>query len=333
MSSRLPSMLAAVVLVAVLAFYMCFFEVRTTEVAIVKTFGEVRSDAIAEPGLKWKWPWPVQEVVKYDTRIRILEDTVEETPTVDSRNVTITTFTGWVVSDPYKFHTAYPDPKEGEQALRTKIRTHKKAVIGRHRFSEFVSTQEQERKLDEIENEMMQLVADEARQGFGVDIKVFGIKKLGLPSEVTSQIFEKMKAEQKTKAINFEAEGKAKAQDILAEARSKKEDVLAEAQRKVDEIESDGRRRVGEIYKSFEAHPELRIFLDKLRALEEIFQNRTQMFFDTSQVPIDLFDEDKRLQPRELRLDLEAAAEPVPLGSAGQSGPEAESGATPERMP
>ena len=37
---NLPSIIAAVVLAAILLFYMCTFQVRSTEVAIVKTFGE-----------------------------------------------------------------------------------------------------------------------------------------------------------------------------------------------------------------------------------------------------------------------------------------------------
>ena len=56
------TIVAAVFLGIVLLLYMCTFQVRFTEVAIKKTWGEAR-DQIAEPGLKAKWPYPIQSVV------------------------------------------------------------------------------------------------------------------------------------------------------------------------------------------------------------------------------------------------------------------------------
>jgi regulator of protease activity HflC (stomatin/prohibitin superfamily) len=288
MPSRLPSLLAALALVVALLFYTCAYEVRSTEVALIKTFGKADRDAIDEPGLRFKWPWPIQEVVPYDKRIRILEDTVEETPTADGKNITITTFTGWRIKDPYEFHRSYPNEEMGEQALRTKVRAYKKQIVGLHRFAEFVSTQEEERRIREIEAEMQTKVAEEAAKEFGVEIRMFGIKKLGLPKDVTNAIFEFMKAEQKKKATSFEEEGKAKAREIVAQAEAKKQLIMSFAQKQVDDIESDGRRKVGEIYKRFEKHPELRIFLDKLQAFEAILATRTFMILDTRMMPIDL---------------------------------------------
>jgi membrane protease subunit HflC len=307
MQSRLPTVLAALVLLAVLVTYMCTFQIRETEVGFVKTFGEADQNILDDPGLYAKWPWPVQEIVKYDKRIRILDDTVEETPTTDSKNVTITTFTGWVIADPYRFHTAYRDLDEGINALRTKIRAHKKAVVGQHTFAEFVSTDPQTRKLREIENEMRDLVAREAMEGFGVEIKIFGIKRLGLPEAVTKEIFDAMKTREQNKADNYEAEGKAKAEEIVARARAARNRILAVAQRRADRIRADALAKVGEIYEQFAAHPELRIFLDQLRALEEILKQRTTLILTTNDVPVNLFDEDKRI---EKPADAHAATEP-----------------------
>jgi membrane protease subunit HflC len=319
MQSRLPSVLAGVLLVAILVVYMCSFQVRSTEVAIVKTFGKADENKIlTTPGWRGKWPWPIQEVVKYDKRIRILEDTVEETPTADSKNVTITTFTGWSVADPYRFHKAYPDLKQGEEALRTKIRSHKKAVVGRHSFSEFVSTDPKERHLREIEDEMKQLVASEARAEFGVEVEIFGIKRLGLPTEVTKAIFDQMKKTEQNKADNYENEGKARAQEIVARAEEKKSRILAVAERKVADIRSEGLARVGQIYQSFADYPELRIFLDKLRALEKILKTRSTLILDTKFAPTDLFDEQSRLNIEKQRFEVPPAP-PAPETVGGQT--------------
>jgi len=301
----LPSILAAVFLVAVLALYMCTFQVRSTEVAIIKKFGQADPEPIevaeGDPsffaGLHVKWPWPIQSVAKYDKRIRLLEDRIEETPTRDSKQIILTTYTGWRIADPYTFHTQYQDVEAGESALRARIRTHKKAVIGLHDFSDLVSTDPEDRKLDEIEAQMREAVAGVALKEFGIDIVMFGIKKLTLPQSVTEQVFKTMKSAQETKAQAYKSEGNAEAQRIEAEAMQARQRILAVVTNKVAEIESEGQAEVGRIYAQFREHPELRIFLDELRALEEMIRTRTTIFMDTDMVPMNLWDSAKRMLP------------------------------------
>jgi len=316
---NLPSIIAAILLVAVLLLYMCSYQVRSTEVAIIKTFGEADETPIRVSedddsffaGLRFKWPWPIQSVVKYDIRIRLLVDRVEETPTQDSKPIILTTFTGWTIFDPYKFHRQYQTVGAGEEALRNRIRTHKKAVVGRHDFSDFVSTKEEDRKLDEIEQEMKAAVASEARDEFGIEVRMFGIKQLNLPKSVTEAVFETMKTTEENKAKNYRTEGKAEAERIVAKASAAQQRIAAVAQRKVAEIQSQALAEVGIIYKQFEKHQELAIFLDELQALEEIVQNRTDIFMDGSFSPANLFNPDTRIRRPDEDLQLpKVAAQP-----------------------
>ena len=300
---NLPSIIAAVLLAAVLLFYMCTFQVRSTEVAIIKTFGEADQTPIEideqDPsffaGLHFRWPWPIQSVEKYDKRLRLLEDRIEETPTLDSKQIIITTFTAWRISDPYKFHRRYQTVEAGEDALRDRIRSFKKAVVGRHVFSDFVSTVEEDRKLRSIEREMMDAVVEVASNEFGIEIELFGIKQLSLPESVTEAVFATMKTTQELLAKKYRAEGTAEAQAIVARAQESRRRIMAVVMNKVAEIESTGQAEVGRIYSQFREHEELRIFLDKLRALEEIIQNRAEIFMDTEFVPADLFDPADRM--------------------------------------
>ncbi|MHC4065942.1 MAG: SPFH domain-containing protein [Planctomycetota bacterium] len=300
---NLPSILAAAALLIVLLLYMCTFQVRSTEVGVRKTFGNADRNVIGEAGLYFKWPWPVQSVVKYDKRLRILTDRTEETRTADSKNIILTTFAVWTIADPYKFHVTYPDEEAGRKALRTKIRSHKMAVTGKYDFSEFVSTDPGERKLPQIEGELMALISDEAKDEFGVDIKMFGIKQLGLPEEVTKSVFESMKTTEETKAENYKAEGEAKAAEIVASATAARQRILAVTKRKVDEIRSRAQGEEAKIYEAFREHQDLRIFLDKLAALEEVLKTRTTLILDPATQPIDLFDEGKRLTPASSQVD------------------------------
>jgi membrane protease subunit HflC len=286
---------AAAFLAVVLMLYMCTFEVRYTETAIKKTWGRPAAEAITEPGLKFKWPAPIQTVVKYDQRIRTLEDRTEETRTVDGKNLVLTTFTLWKIKDASKFLTNFPGGEEdGERKLRTTVVTHKLAVIGRRSFDEFVSTDPEKRKLRVIEKEIQDAVAHGVENEYGIEIVGFGIKKLGLPQSVTTAIFNAMKSHEQAKAARYLAEGDARAADILAGAGATRDRIIGAAQQKVAEIQSDAQRVVSGYYKEFNQHPELRIFLDKLRTVAEALKERTTLILDTSEAPWDVFDKDAR---------------------------------------
>ncbi len=290
---NLPTLLAAVVVVAILGFYMCTYQVRFTEVAIKKTFGEPDEDTQKDPGLYVKWPWPVQSVVKFDRRIRVLEDRTEETITADSKNVIITTATMWNIEEPYKFHRSFPrGVEDGEKALREAIRSEKKAVVGQYDFANFVSTHKEDRKLREIEGKMLARFEGVWLERHGVEIRNFGITKLTLPQSVTEAIFDSMKKAEQNKAATYKAEGAAQADQIVASANATRERILAVARRRADEIRNEGEREVSEIYKEFQEYPELRIFLDKINALGETFRNETTLILDPADLspwPMDLF--------------------------------------------
>ena len=290
---NLPSVLSAMALAAVFGLYMCTYQVRSTEVAIVKTFGKADQQAIKEPGLKFKWPPPIQNVVKYDTRIRLLEDTPEETPTRDSNNVIVSTFTAWKITDPYQFHRASAVESDAEDNLRARIRAHKKTVIGKHNFSEFVSTDPAERKLSQIESEMEKLIATDAERDFGISIVFFGIKQLALPQEVTQTVFDAMKKVEQNKADNFKSQGEAEATKIIAQAGESANRILSVARQKADEIRADGRAEVSRLASRFDEAPELRIFLDKLEAFDQLLRSRATVVLDLNYPPIDLFNLDR----------------------------------------
>jgi membrane protease subunit HflC len=311
---NLGTILAAIFLVAVLLLYMCTFEVRFTEVAIKKTWGKPTGNPITQPGLKWKWPKPIQTVVVYDKRTQILEDRTEETRTFDSKNLLLTTFTFWRIEDPIKFHQNFPgnekdSVKSAEDKLRTTIITHKHAVVGKRRMNEFISTDPRERKLREIEQEIKELVARDARNEYGVQVIDFGIKRLGLPQQVTSRIFDAMKAKENEKAERYNSEGGATASQIVAEAGAAEGRILAEARRKVAAIETEAQRVVGEYYRQFDEYPQLRIFLDKLRTSAQALKNRSTIILESRESPFDVFEPEAR---RNVRPERPPTEQPLP---------------------
>ncbi len=288
---------AAFFLAVVLVLYMCTFQVRFTEVAIKKTWNKPAERAITEAGLYFKWPRPVQSVVVYDKRIRILEDRTEETRTVDGKNLLITSFTLWRIADPSQFHTNFPaGVEDGEKKLRTTVITHKHAVTGQREFADFVSTDASKRKIRQIEEEIKNLVAADVRAQFGIEVVDFGIKKLGLPESVTTAIFESMKSHEQAKAARYTAEGDATAAKIVADARAVESRIMAEVDQKVAEITAEAERVVSEHYREFDKYPALRMFLDSLHTAREALQERSTLILDSTESPFSVFEESSRAE-------------------------------------
>src|SRR5205085_198920 len=81
MAQKRVTLVTATLVIGVLFLQLVTFRVRETERAVVKTFGSAAAEDVTQPGLYWKWPWPIQEVVRQDARLRVLEGPLEESVT------------------------------------------------------------------------------------------------------------------------------------------------------------------------------------------------------------------------------------------------------------
>ena len=86
MKRNLITLITAAVLIVIFVLLLFTFQVRQSEVAVVTTFGRI-TGAPREPGLHLRWPWPIQQVYKFDERIQNFQDKFSENLTADSINL------------------------------------------------------------------------------------------------------------------------------------------------------------------------------------------------------------------------------------------------------
>ncbi len=299
MNKSLPSIVTGLVLVLILVLYMVTFQVRFTEVAVLKTFGRAtEADVKREPGLYWKWPWPVQEVEKFDTTIQILETRTEQTATRDKKPVIVSSFVGWKVVDPYLFLTSHRGGMDGVVApLRQIVETRQKDVIGQYAFSQLVSKDRDELKFDEIEQAIRQRVEEDAKGQYGVAIATVGIKRLELPQDVTEDVFNSMKAERNALAQQYESEGESEKKNITAEAESIARTIETFALGLAQKYRSQGNARAAEYYKVLQQDEPFAMFLDRLNKLKETLKDRTTIVLTWDQYPFTEFRNAGKLGP------------------------------------
>lgn len=287
-NNRLTVVVGAILLV--IFFLLLFtFQVRQTDVVVVTTFGKpTRTET--EPGLKFKWPYPIQQLTRFDKRIQNFEDDFEETFTLDRYSLLSAVYVGWTIADPMQFFRSFPkgDPEAAHPQLKGLIRTAKNAAVGNHNFSDFISTDAKQLKFVEIEQEMLNSVKEDARKKYGIEINFLGIKKLGLPESVTQKVLDRMTAERQREVERLKALGESDSIRIRSDAELKRDTILAEADRKATEIRGKADAEAAKSFEAFKVDPELANFLFKLKSLEEFLKNRSTLIMDERSSPLDL---------------------------------------------
>jgi modulator of FtsH protease HflC len=280
-------------LLAIVCLLLFVFQVRKSEVVVVTTFGKPTRD-ISDPGPHWRLPWPIENVHRFDQRVQNFEDRFTEGLTADSFNLLSSVYVGWKITDPKAFFPKFAGSSEpiaeAEKALERVLGSAKSAVISKHSLADFLAPVGEGNKFAEIEQQILGLIQTQVEaNNYGLKIEFLGIKKLGLPENVTQQVFERMQSERKVLADKSMAEGDAEAQKIRSEADTRAAQVLANAEGEATQIRGKGEAEAAKSLAVFQQNPELANFIFRLTALEGSLKDKSVLIFDQHTPPFDLF--------------------------------------------
>jgi membrane protease subunit HflC len=292
--NRNPLILIIGFLIGIIVILLLFtFQVRKSEVAVVTTFGKP-TRPITEPGLKFKGPWPIQRVYKFDQRVQNFEDKQTEGLTRDGFNLITSVYVGWKITEVTNFFptfAGYTEPiQEAERNLERLLSHAKSSVFGKHPLSDIVSASDNGTNFVAIENEILAAVQTDLRaQHYGIDIDFLGIKRLQIPESVTQNVFERMTSERKVLADRSQYEGESQAAIIKSEAERKAGEMLARAESEATRIRGEGEAKAAESLKVFNQNPDLAILIFQLNALESSLKEHSILVFDPNTPPFNLF--------------------------------------------
>ena len=292
------TLLVVVLVVVILVLSSVMFQVRQTEKVIVVRLGKpVRT--IEEPGLKFKWPTPIEVVREFDSRSRLFQETPEEeVSTAGGEPIIVKTFVVWRIAEPQQFLEAVKDILTAEESLKSLLRDNQNSVIGRHYFSEFVNTNPERIQFEQIEQEIADAIRPKALADYGIEVQSVGIKRLMIPKNVTESVFERMRKDRNTKTEAILSEGTAQAEQIETDAEAKQKELLAVADAMAKQIRGKGEAEAAKYYEALEADPDLAMFLRDLEALKKILAERSTIVLGVDTEPIQLLKEMPKLQPK-----------------------------------
>jgi len=266
------------------------FLVRETETVTVTRFGDpIRR--ITEPGWYVKFPLPIDRVHRFDSRSRLYEGVLEETNTAGNEPIIVHSYVFWRIADPERYLVAVQDMRSAEDKLRSLLRNTQNSVIGRHYFSEFVNTDPERIRFEQIESEMRGEIADHALTQYGIEIQTVGIKRLMISEKVTEKVFERMQADRKRRTETILAAGNSEAEGIRSDADAMQQELLAVAESQAKAIRGAGDAEAAKYYQMLEADPKLAMFLRDVEALKRILRERSTIVLGVETEPIHLLKE------------------------------------------
>ena len=258
MKKRFIIILSFLIVLTVLAYNSLFFVEQRVQTLILQ-FGEpIR--VIKEPGLNFKIPL-AQNVVKFDKRILLFDNSAEEIIAADKKRLIVDAFVRYKIIDPLKFYQTVRFEAALNNRLGSVVNNSLRAVLGRVPLEAVISDR---REL--LMKEVSGLVAARATQ-FGISIEEVRIKKADLPSENSEAIYRRMQTERQQEAAQIRAIGEEKARFIRAESEKQKTVLLAEAQRDSDILRGEGDAEKNKILgKAFNQDPDFFAFYRAMQA-------------------------------------------------------------------
>ncbi|ACA88423.1 protease modulator HflC [Shewanella woodyi] len=267
---RLVAIIAAVLVAVLLSSILV---VNEGERAIVSRFGKILKDEgvtrIYEPGLHLKLPM-IDKIRFLDSRIQTMDGAADRFVTSEKKDLMVDSYVKWRISDFEKYYlsTGGGIKANAESLLQRKINNDLRTEFGRRTIKEIVSGSRDELQQDALTN------AAESAEDLGIEVVDVRVKQINLPANVSSSIYQRMRAERTAVAKEHRAQGMEQSEIIRAKTDASVTVQIADAERKALEIRGEGDATSAKIYSdAYSQDPEFYSFLRSLEAYKESFSD------------------------------------------------------------
>jgi membrane protease subunit HflC len=248
------------------------YTVHQTERAILLRFGAV-VDADVSPGLHFKLPI-AEEIKKADARVLTADASPETYFTLEKKPLIVDSFAKWRIADVERFYTATSfDETIGRRILQERVNEGLRNEISGRDMHEVVSGERDKLMLD-LTNALDEVM----RRDAGIEVVDVRVKRIDLPTEVSSSVYERMNSEREIEARQYRAQGRELALGVRADADRQTVVIEANAYKQAQEIRGDGDARAAAIYAdAFNKDPEFYEFYRSINAYVEVFRDKSDM--------------------------------------------------------
>ena len=252
------------VLIAIIGWFS-LFTVDQREYAILFRFEEIRRSDY-KPGLHFMIP-VVNAVRKFPKRLMYLESEPARFITKEKKFLMVDSFVKWRIED---VETYYKRTRGDEMVARDilfpQINNSLRDEFGKRTVQEVVAGQR---------GDITDIVTKAAREkGHEIGVRVVDVrtKRINLPEEVSSAVYDRMRAERERDARQLRSEGAEAAERIRAAADRDRTVILAEAYREAEQTRGEGDAKSADIYaRGYGRNEEFYSFYRSLNAYKKSF--------------------------------------------------------------
>ncbi len=248
------------------------FVVKETERAVMLRFGElVNADIL--PGLHVKIPW-VNTVRKFDARIITEDSTPQRFLTLEQKALQVDSYALWRIVDVRQFYVSTRgDMAAAGSLLADRINAGLRDQFGARSLQEVVAGERDQLMLDITED-----LNESTAEDIGIEVIDVRVKRIDLPDDVRSSVYERMVTERNREAQELRSRGEELAIGIRADADRQVRVYLANAFRDAEYIMGEGDAEATSIYaESFSKDAEFYAFTRSLNAYRETFNNKSDL--------------------------------------------------------
>ena len=249
-----------------LLVYLSVFYVNQQEKAILFQLGKMVSSDYS-PGLHFKTPF-VNNVRTFDARVLTLDTKSERFLTSEKKNVIVDSFAKWRIGDVGLFYTTVGgDEYQANLRLDQIMKDAMRSEFGVRTIVQLISEDR-----SELRKTLLEKLSPVAAK-FGIELIDIRIKRIDLPPEVSSSVYQRMRAERERVAREFRSQGSESAELISAEADKQRQVLLANAQRDAENVRGQGDAESADIYaQSYGKNPEFYAVYRSLQAYQTAFE-------------------------------------------------------------
>jgi len=266
-----------IIFLAIAAFIIVsssIFFVEEREKAILLRLGQIER-ADYEPGIHFKIPF-VNNVKFFDGRILTLDATPARYLTGEKKNVSVDSFVLWRIADVATyFESMGGNEARAQSRIAQIVKDGLRGEFGKRTIKQLVSGDRVS-----LVSEMM-LSANATAKDFGIEIVNVRIKRIDLPSEVSSSVYTRMEAERERVASELRSQGAEESEKIRSDADRQRTIILADSRREAEILRGEGDATSTEVYaKAYEQNSEFYSLYRRLNAYKNVFNGNDMLVIE-----------------------------------------------------
>jgi len=274
MKNFILAIVAALFLLAISSVFIVFEGQRgiVFQFSKIKRDGESGQMKVYQPGLQFKIPL-IENVKILDARIQTLDEAADRFVTSEKKDLMVDSFVKWRIVDFSTYYLRTSGSIENARALlKQKVNNGLRTEFGTRTIKEIVSGDRAAIMAKALES------AASSREDLGIEVVDVRIKAINLPTEVSTSIYERMRAERTAVAKEHRSQGQEQSEIIRATIDAKVTVMLATAQKDAFEIRGEGDALAAKVYAdSYKKDAEFFNFYRSLEAYEKSFSSKSDI--------------------------------------------------------